>query len=206
MTMRKITFQIALLGLALGFLSVTAAARQSPNDPSDSIVIKQMLLRRDKQIKNLLGPKGTSYTKEQKDKLKDIVNDIIDYNAMAKVALQQTYDTLAPAQRKEFVNTFSQVVRDQSLSNLDIYRAKVTYKKIDVVDDSAFVKTIAELKNVRTPVSYVMEKENGRWYVVDFIIDNVSTAKSYERSFQNVINRKGYDTLLSALKKKAAQS
>lgn len=204
---KKIIFNILFLGLlvnivpAFGAPNVTVRSAQS-----DSVQIKEMLRQRDQEIKNLVGPKGTTYTQKQKDKLKDIINNIVDYGAMAKVALQKTYDTLSTSQRKEFVDTFSQVIRDQSLNKLDIYRAKITYKKIDVSGDSAFVKTVAELKNVRTPVSYTMEKKNGKWYITDFIIDNVSTAKSYQRTFQNFLAKKGYDSLLAVLKKRISRS
>lgn len=204
---KKTTFNIVLLGLLMGILPVLATAKVTfINSSADSTQIKEMLQNRDRQIKKLVGPEGTTYTQKQKDELKNIINNIVDYSAMAKVALQKTYDTLSTSQRKEFVDTFSQVIRDQSLNKLDIYRAKVTYKKIDVTGDSAYVKTVAELKNVRTPVSYTMERENGKWYITDFIIDNVSTAKSYQRTFQNYLAKKGYDSLLAVLKKRISRS
>ncbi|HKI47548.1 MAG TPA: ABC transporter substrate-binding protein [Balneolales bacterium] len=204
---RKITFNIFVFGLLVSIIPVMGAPGLTVrNTRSDSVQIKEMLQNRDKEIKDLVGPKGTTYTQKQKDKLKDIINDIVDYGAMAKVALQKTYDTLSTSQRKEFVDTFSQVIRDQSLNKLDIYRAKITYKKIDVTGDSAYVKTVAELQNVRTPVSYTMERKSGKWYITDFIIDNVSTAKSYQRTFQNYLAKKGYESLLAVLKKRISRS
>jgi phospholipid transport system substrate-binding protein len=167
--------------------------------------IKNLLVQRDNEIKDLLGPEGTKYTDQQKNKLKKIINDIVDYNAMAKVALQKTYDTLSVSQRKEFVNVFSQIIRDQSLNKLDIYRANVDYKNIAVNNDTAYVKTIATLKDVRTPVAYRMKKEDGKWFITDMIIDNVSTAESYKRSFQSYLRKKSYNSLLATLKKRAAR-
>lgn len=167
--------------------------------------IKQLLEERDQQINELMGPKGTEYTQEQREELKNIINEIIDYEAMAQYALQETYDTLTTEQRTEFVDLFSTIIRDQSLNNLDIYRADVTYNSIEVNGDSAEVNTVAQLENVRTPVVYHMEydKEEGQWVVTDMIIDDVSTAGSYRRQFQNIINRKGYDALLETLRKRA---
>jgi len=202
---KRITFNIVFLGLLLSILPPLFGASNRGNQ-SDSTQIKQLLMKRDKELKDLVGPKGTTYTQQQRDKLKDMINGIVDFNAMAKEALQKTYDTLSASQRKEFVDTFSQVIRDQSLNKLDIYRAKITYNKINVHGDSAFVKTMAELQNVRTPVSYTMKKENGKWYITDFIIDNVSTAKSYKRTFQNYLAKKGYDALLTVLKKRISRS
>jgi phospholipid transport system substrate-binding protein len=96
------------------------------------------------------------------------------------------------------------VVRDQSLNKLDIYRADVSYRKIAVENDSAFVKTIAQLEDMRTPVYYSMRKKSEEWVVTDMIIDEVSTVASYRRSFQNIIRKKGFDHLLAVLRKRVA--
>ncbi|MDX1638976.1 MAG: ABC transporter substrate-binding protein, partial [Balneolaceae bacterium] len=102
---------------------------------------------------------------------------------------------------------FSTIIRDQSLNKLDIYRADVEYRDIDVNGDSAFVETIAILEDVRTPVFYDMfyEEEKKQWVITDMTIDDVSTADSYRRQFQNIIRKRGYDYLLNTLKKRAAK-
>ncbi len=170
----------------------------------DSVKIRQLLEERDREIKDLLGPKGSDYTEQQRDRLKDIINSIVDYRLMAEKALQSTFDTLSTERRDEFVDLFSQVVRDQSLNKLDIYRADVSYRTIAVENDSAFVKTIAQLEDMRTPVYYSMHKESEEWVVTDMIIDEVSTVASYRRSFQNIIRKKGFDHLLATLRKRVA--
>lgn len=180
--------KIALFAVMI-VLSATSLKAEAfyPVARPDSQVIRSLLVQRDKEIKDLLGPKGTKYTTQQREKLKKIINDIVDFRAMAKVALQKTYDTLSTKQRNDFVDVFSKIIKDQSLNKLDIYRAKIEYKKISVKNDTARVETIAALKDVQTPVTYKMAKGNGKWYIIDFSIDNVSTAQSYERSFQSFI-------------------
>lgn len=121
--------------------------------------IKELLESRDDQIKELMGPEGTEYTDAQRAELKEIINGIIDFEAMAKEALDETYNTITEEQRNEFVDLFSTIVRDQSLNKLDIYRAKVTYTNISADGDQARVETLAELDDVRTPVNYEMEKK-----------------------------------------------
>lgn len=195
---------LSLIGILFTVTSLHAEIQTTIAKP-DSQIIRQMLIQRDNEIKNLLGPKGSTYTLQQKVKLKNIINDVVDFSAMARVALQKTFDTLSTRQRKDFVDVFSKIIKDQSLNKLDIYRAKVQYKHIAVNNDTALVETVATLKNVQTPVSYEMEKENGKWYITDFSIDKVSTAQSYKRSFQSFLNRKGYDALFAALKKRAAR-
>lgn len=199
---KKIGFILFLILFSITLIKPVEAQSQF-----DSSSVRELLDERDDEIKELMGPKGTEYTQEQRDKLKDIINGIIDYQAMAQYALQDTYDTLTTDQREEFVDLFSTIVRDQSLNNLDIYRADVKYEDIKVEGDSAVVQTLAQLEKVRTPVTYHMEvkDQNSQWVVIDLIIDDVSTAESYRRQFQNIIRKKGYESLLETLRKRAAR-
>jgi phospholipid transport system substrate-binding protein len=194
---------IVFLTAFMGFMFLNPGEGAAQLDTSS---VRNLLEERDKEIKDLLGPKGTEYTDEQRDKLKDIINGVIDYRAMAQEALQSTYDTLSEEERTEFVDLFSTIIRDQSLNKLDIYRADVKYEGIDIEDSTATVQTLAQLEKVRTPVTYEMKYkgQNNQWVVTDMIIDDVSTAGSYERQFQNIIRKKGYDSLLKTLRKRAA--
>lgn len=172
----------------------------------DSSQILQLLEQRDREVKELLGPEGTEYTDQQREQLKNIINGIIDYSAMSKYALQESYDTLTVQERQRFVDLFSTIVRDQSLSKLDIYRAEVTYGSIDVTGDSAVVNTIAILDNIRTPVTYDMKylAESDEWVITDMVIDDVSTADNYRRQFQRIIRQRGYAYLVNLLEERAA--
>ena len=165
-----------------------------------------MLKERDADVKEVMGPKGTEYTEEQKSQLKELINGIIFFENLAEIALQETFHEISPEKREEFINLFASIIRDQSLAKLDIYRADVIYNTVDVHGDSAYVKTTASLENVTTPVSYEMLKVNGDWMIGDMIIDDVSTAESYQRSFQRIINRNGFDALLGSLRKRAERS
>jgi len=83
----------------------------------------------------------------------------------------------------------------------------VRYDAIKVNSDTAEVRTMVTLEDVRTPVIYDMKYEEGndQWVVTDMIIDDVSTAGSYRRQFQNIIRKKGYQSLLETLRKRASR-
>lgn len=191
---------ITILSLLLIAGTISSFAQDTGDD------IKTMLVERDQEIKDLLGPKDSEYTDEQRENLKEIINGIIDFEEMAKQALDETYDTISEENRLEFVELFSTIIRDQSLNKLDIYRANVTYSKVDIDGEKANVETMAELDDIRTPVSYAMIKKNSEWVISDMVIDDVSTAGSYNRQFQRIIARRGFDSLMESLRKRAARS
>lgn len=201
--------QLSFLMLAFSIFSVISTSDQLYAQQSNQEItseVREMLEDRDSEIKELLGPEGTEYSAEKRQELMDIINSVIDYRAMAQHALQDQWEELSAEQRDEFVNVFAQVIRDQSLNSLDIYRAEVTYDEFEVEEDRVIARTTARLDNVRTPVIYDMEKEEGDWVVKDMSIDNVSTADSYQRSFQRILQRRSYDALLSSLKRRAGMS
>ncbi len=168
--------------------------------------VRELMGSRDLQIKELLGTEGTNNSTIQRDKLKDIVNGIIDFNQMAKTALEVTYDTISVEERIEFVQLFSSIIRDQSLANLDIYRATVSYERIEGTNDSVYVETLTEWDNIRTPVHYILSRNSGEWRIEDMSIDDIFTAESYNRQFQRIIRSRGFDYLMSTLRKRAGRN
>src|SRR5690606_22122298 len=121
------TLIVALLLAGMASLGpVPTAAAQD-----DSRAVRELLERRDREIKALLGDRDT-FTEAQREQLKDVINDGIDFQSMARGALGPFWGQITPEQQREFVDVFSAIVRNQSLSNLNVYRATVTYKSVDV--------------------------------------------------------------------------
>ena len=183
-------------------LVAPATAFSQQNEDS----IKNLLVERDQEIKTLLGPEGQDYSDEQRAELKEIINGIIDFEAMAETALDDTYNSISEESRQEFITLFTTIIRDHSLNKLEIYRASVTYNTIALEGDKALIKTYAELEEVRTPVEYKMGLLDNTWFITDMSVDDVWTAQSYKNQFQRIIARKGFDALMERLRKRAANA
>ncbi|MFB6278243.1 MAG: phospholipid-binding protein MlaC [Salinibacter sp.] len=190
-------------GLLAAFLLLGAIASPSwaQAQSSTKAEIRQMLENRDQQIKSILG-ETKDYNADQRAQLKELINGVIDFRVMGQRALGPHWEELSPEQRDEFVSVFSDVVRAQSMSDLGVYNSAVTYDQIDVHGDSAFVRTRTKYQGRTTPVEYVLERRDGEWRAEDIIVDGVSTAEGYARSFQTVVRQRGFDTLMKSLRKK----
>lgn len=192
--------KLSILTLFLLFTSTNLMAFQAKHPVVD------LLKKRDSQIKTIVNS-SDSLDSDTREKLSLLVNEIIDFDEMSKQALGATYTEITDEKRTEFVDVFGTIVRDQSLKNLSIYKAEVTYDSVEIASDTVHVTTTAKINEVTTPVSYVMlNKPEKGWVVIDMAVDNVSTVDGYRRSFQRNISRKGFDSLLSSLKKRAARS
>ncbi|MEX0593609.1 MAG: ABC transporter substrate-binding protein, partial [Balneolaceae bacterium] len=59
------------------------------------------------------------------------------------------------------------------------------------------------LESVTTGVHYTLRRTEGSWMITDIILDDVSTADSYQRQFQSVIRQRGFEALFNSLKRRA---
>lgn len=192
---------VALIVPLLALSSTPLLAQQAPAD-DDADAIRAMLEERDAEIKSVLAGDRDNFTSEQREDLMALINGFIDFRAMGREALGPFWSDLSNAQRNEFVDVFQDVVRHQSLSDLEVYNSEVTYNRITVRDDSAFVRTTTRYRGTQTPVDYVLKRESDTWLAEDIVVDGVSTAGGYARSFQNVMRRRGFDSLMNSLKQR----
>jgi len=190
------------VGLTALALTVCTAFPAYAQDAENNI--QQMLEQRDQQIKSILQG-DTTFTSQQREELKTLINGVIDFRAMGQQALGPFWSDLSEAQRTEFVDVFRDIVRSQSLADLEVYNSQVTYNGIDVQGDSAFVRTTTDYQGTSAEVAYVLERQEGTWLAEDIIVDDVSTAGSYARSFQTVVRKRGFDALMNSLRKKREQ-
>ncbi|MEQ9103383.1 MAG: ABC transporter substrate-binding protein [Rhodothermales bacterium] len=163
--------------------------------------IRALLQERDRSIKQLLGKEG-DITDAQRDELRLAVNDFIDFREMGMVALGPHWDELSTDQQDTFVQVFGDIVRHQSLANLDVYRSSVTYDEITVDGDRATVLTTTTHKDIPMVVAYELIRKGDAWFAWDIILDEVSTVGGYSRSFQTVIRKRGFDSLMTSLNKR----
>jgi len=167
--------------------------------------IRTMLETRDQEIKSILSG-NSDYTQAQRDRLRELINGVLDFRAMATTALGTHWDTLSTDRRDRFVDVFRDVVRAQSMSDLDVYNSKVTFDQISVQGDSAYVRTMTEYKGTKTPVEYILQRQDTTWRAEDIIVDEVSTAEGYARSFQSVMRKRGFEALMGALERKRKEA
>lgn len=201
---RTTQFSRFISSLLLIGMMIFAGTGDSVAQSDEAAAIKSMLQQRDAQIKGLLGNKS-ELSDTEADELRGVVNDVISFKAMGEASLGRHWKKLSETQQSEFVDVFSKIVKAQSLADLNPYRAKIEYGAISVDGNSASATTTGTIKNVSTEIEYKLIKEGSEWKVEDISLDKVSTVKGYARSFQGVVRKKGYDSLMTSLEKKLAK-
>lgn len=184
-----------LLSLVALLLPASALAAPSPQT-----FVKQKHV----ELTTLLKKPKSSATEK---KIQSIFDQLLDYHSLAKQSLGEYWDKRSAAEQKDFENVLERLVRNAYRKNLrKTLDYKISYKGESKAKEGYLVKTVAKSrKNAREePVSidYVLHKVGGKWRVYDIVTEGSSLVHNYRSQFRRIIKKKGFDELISRMKKK----
>lgn len=180
--------------LVLDAVNVLADSNQSPLD-----IVKA----RNKTVEKILEAEGENVDPETKEKLKEIINGLMDFKEFSKRSLGKYWDQRTPQEQEDFTSVFSQLIKNSSVKKLEIYQAdKLVYEEPEIKGLKAKVTTVAHKKRKQVEIVYKMHKLNDQWLVYDMEIDGVSTVRNYRDSFYKQIAKTSYEEMYAKLAKK----
>jgi phospholipid transport system substrate-binding protein len=185
----------AVVALLLGWAGAAAAA----SDPMATVkeTVKQVLAI-------VTDPSYKSATSERREKLREIIAPRFDFSDMARSAMGYHWRTLSQAQRDDFVHAFTGLLEASYMGKIEGYKGQeIVYVKETQDGSLAQVNTkIVPKGGEAIPVNYRLKNNDGTWKVYDVVIDNISLVGNYRNQFNRIMNEKGYDKLLAAIKQK----
>lgn len=148
--------------------------------------------------------KGDAKTRERRQKLREIIYSRFDFAEMAKRSLGAQWQKRSPAEQKEFVQVFTDLLEGAYLDNLESYSGeKVRFLKDRQEQDHAEVSTkIVNKKGEEFVVGYRLHEVNGDWKVLDVIIEDISLVNNYRSQFNRVLARSSYADLIETMRQK----
>jgi phospholipid transport system substrate-binding protein len=192
--------------LKVGFsivLFVAFATVAQAGEPTD-----QLKTHVDEVLKVLGNPalRTPDKTEERRDVIRKVANQIFDFEETAKRALGPHWAARTPAERKEFVALFTDLLERSYVTRIEQYGGeKVMYAGDQVTGDQAIVKTrIAGKTGTEIPVDYRMQKMSSGWRVYDVNIEGVSLVSNYRTQFNKIVQTESYQVLVDRLKSRSA--
>jgi phospholipid transport system substrate-binding protein len=192
---------VAAVALVVSLLVVRDAGAGPPTD----------LLRTqiDRVVKALEEPelKKEGKARERRAAVRKIAEDIFDFTETAKRSLGRHWQPRTPAERKEFVDLFANLLERSYLSKIELYNGeKIAYLGDTVDGDQATVRTkILTKQGTEVPVDYKMFRHGDRWLVYDVVIEGVSLIANYRTQFNKIIQTSSYQELVRKMKTKQAE-
>jgi phospholipid transport system substrate-binding protein len=152
--------------------------------------------------------KGESAKKVKKEKLRAISEEMFDFTELSKRTLGSNWKTFNPAQQKEFIELFKDILEDAYMDRITSYRdEKIVFnKEFMLSDDTAEIQSNIITKKSEIPIYYRVILKNEEWRVYDVIIEGVSLIKNYRTQFREIMANKSPEELLKVLRKKVGKA
>ncbi len=201
--MKKIVSLIISVWLVLLFSSVQAAM-QTPEEVVMSTA--------DAVLERLAADKEALDT--DPGRIYGLINEVViphfDFVNMSKWVLGRTsWRTASEAQRTAFINEFRMLlVRTYTKALLEYSEQAIKYLPTEKKTDSRLVVVKTEINRPGSdalPIDYRMHVNEGKWKVVDVVVDNVSLVSIYRSSFSSEIKKNGFESLIDKLSKRNEQ-
>jgi phospholipid transport system substrate-binding protein len=163
----------------------------------------------DRVVKMLDEPelKKDGRARERRAAVRKIAEEIFDFTETAKRSLGRHWQPRTPAERREFVDLFANLLERSYLSKIELYSGeKIAYLGDTVDGDQATVRTkILTKQGTEVPVDYRMYRQGDRWLVYDVVIEGVSLIANYRTQFNKIIQTSSYQELVRKMKTKQAE-
>src|SRR4029077_8989436 len=128
------------------------------------------------QVVAVLENKGLS-ADQKRHQIEQIVYAHFDFDVLSRLVLARNWNQLNPAQQKEFVEEFKKHLSVTYGKNVETYngeRAVITGERPEARGDSTVKTKVVRPHADDIVVDYRLRQENGRWHVIDVVIEGVS--------------------------------
>jgi len=151
--------------------------------------------------------KAASAKEAKTQKLRVIYKGMFNEMEFSRRTLGRNWNQFTPAQRKEFVDLFEQVLEKAYLDKILSYtNEKIEfYKEIMHSEKQAEVQTKVVTSSQEIPIFYRMILADGNWRVYDVVVENVSLVQNYRTQFNDILAKNNPEHLLEILRKRVKE-
>jgi phospholipid transport system substrate-binding protein len=147
---------------------------------------------------------GGNQTHDQKvAALSVLFAKFLDTDAMARDALGKHWSSFTPAQQKEFLPLFRELIEKAYVQDLLLFQnPEFVYPGQQLMEGWAVVDT-----NIVTPkdnfdVKYTLRPAGDNWKATAITVEGVSLTENYGNQFNRVLSRMSVDDLIALMKRK----
>lgn len=138
-----------------------------------------------------------------------LLDEMLDYGAIAKGSLGDQWSGLSDEQRSEFQGLLTRLVQQAYKKNLKkILDFDVEYVSEDASGDVTKVKTRAKSRTNASEdpieITFALRQDGSTFKVVDIDTEGVSLVSSYRSQFVKIIKKDGFAALIQKMKDKLA--
>ena len=144
----------------------------------------------------------------QNAKIIQTAKERLDVRLVAERAFGSRWGTLTEAQRNEFMGLFSTLLEEKAYPKSGSFFADLTVKFLGetITGNRATVGTeVFHPKEGEITIDYWLERNNGRWVIVDVILDGASLALDIRSQVTQILVKDSFAALIQRMKDRLAE-
>lgn len=148
---------------------------------------------------------------QRSEKYRELLRKAFDMKTIAHFAIGRAWDSATPEQRQEYLQLFEELVLNIYGDRLSFYsgeRFEVKGVRRESDRDSVVTSEIKHAGRAQaTSVDWRVRNENGKYAIIDVVIDGVSQSVAQRQDYSSVIRRDGgrIDGLITVLRQRVQE-
>jgi phospholipid transport system substrate-binding protein len=194
---------LLLAGLVLALLLPAFASPAAPASEADQAAARRAV---DETVTDVLAVlrNGDLVLAQKRDRIQDIAYERFDFEVISKLVLARNWRRMSAQQRADFETEFKRHLSVTYGDSLDRYSSEAVEVTQARPENNGDVTVRSRVLGNGDPISvdYRLRGRNGRWYVIDVIIEGVSLLSNFRSQTREVIQAEGADGLIRMLREK----
>ncbi|MCT7603340.1 ABC transporter substrate-binding protein [Aliarcobacter butzleri] len=167
--------------------------------------IQSEMTKKIDNVLEILQQKDKSNRQKGDDIIK-IVDDVFDYELMAKIALgKEAWASITPEKQKEFSKVFEDKLKKSYIEKLELYNDQ----KVKIIGLKPYNNTRLQLetellgKDGTYQINYNFynkSKDSNEWLIYDVDLVGVSIIQTYRQQFAGILKEKTFDEMFEQFK------
>lgn len=192
--MARLTFRSVAVFLAVLLPSVTAAAESALETVKAS----------NEKVLEIYALQET-IDEERAAAIYETIDGVTDFESIASSVTSKFCVKLTEEQCRLFDDVFVRLLRTSSTKKLGRYRAdRFEYLGEEEKGESVVVRTTAHFGDEEVSLDYSLEKREGGWVIVNYVVDGVDTIRNYRKQFTRLFSKKSFEQVIERLEKRIA--
>jgi phospholipid transport system substrate-binding protein len=195
---------LALLAAPL----IGAGAPQPPDAAAQSAVSapRAMVQETVDAVLVVLQDKSLS-TEQKRSRIEQIAYQRFDFTTLSKLVLARNWPRFSKTQQAQFVEEFKRYLAvnyGNRIERYDQQKVEIVGERKEPRGDVTIQSVVRGAEFEGATIDYRLRQTEGRWLVIDVIVEGISLVSNFRDQFKEVLARGGPEELLKALREKNA--
>lgn len=190
--------------VAVAVIAFVLAAPPAPARTTAEVAPREVVTETMRQVLEVLR-EGSLSRVERRDRLEQIARTRFDVDTTSRLVLGRSWRRFSPVQREEFRREFERYLLRSYGDRIDRYNqenVKVEGERREPRGDVTVRTRIVGGEFDGASVDYRMRQRDGKWRVIDVVVEGISLVANYRDQFKQVLARGGPANLLQKLHEK----